>query len=129
MNVKTTLVAHLEWVEEADRATWWADSPEVAGFYAAAPTLAELQREAQAGLAWLLEDESLEIDWVADEDVPDWTAAHVTLRPDLPAMGSRGNAPQSLSGPRSCQTFILTPRPASWRVVRLTPGNNFTLTV
>jgi len=46
MNVE--LIIHLE--ADGAEAVWWAESPDVAGFSAAAPTLAELRQMAVEGI-------------------------------------------------------------------------------
>lgn len=127
MTVKKTLVAHYEWVEDAAHGTWWADSPEVPGFYAAAPSLGQLQREAEEALRWSAEDDDLEVDWTTEEDVPEWAAAHVILQPGLVEASSAGSSSHRRSDTH--QTFLL---PGSKLVVRLrsqAPSGNYTLEV
>lgn len=69
MGVDITLVAHFEWLEDAQEPSWWADSPDDPGFFAAAPSLGALQREAEAAIRWAHDDEELTIAWDYD-DVP-----------------------------------------------------------
>lgn len=48
----TELTIHLESVD--DEVVWWADSPDVPGFSAAAPSLVELRERASAALEEIL---------------------------------------------------------------------------
>ncbi|HUF33263.1 MAG TPA: hypothetical protein VMN58_08675 [Acidimicrobiales bacterium] len=64
-----TLVARFEWVDDAQEPSWWADSPQDPGFYAAASSLGALQREAEDAIRWAHEEEDLSITWDFD-DVP-----------------------------------------------------------
>lgn len=41
--------------------TWWADSADLPGFTAAAPTLTELREEVAAGVAFELDDEPVRV--------------------------------------------------------------------
>lgn len=74
MGVDVTLVARFEWLEEAQQPSWWADSPDDPGFFAAAPSLGALQREAEAAIRWAHDDEDVTVAWEYD-DVPALVAA------------------------------------------------------
>lgn len=125
MTVQVSLVAHFEWIEDVGHATWWADSPDVLGFYAAAPSLGELQREAPEALRWSMESEDVEVEWTTEDDVPEWAATHVAIHPEgLAHLYSSG------AGPRTHQMFILLlGRSALGGVVPTSGSHNFSLLV
>ena len=124
MNMQVTLVAHFEWVEEAGQATWWADSPDAPGFYAAAPSFGELQREAPEALLWSLEASDVEVEWAAEDDVPEWAATHVALSGEGVA-----RVYSSGVGPHSRQTVLLFGPVTPWRIAREDDEHNFSLLV
>lgn len=95
--VHVAAVAHFEWIDDAEVGTWWADSPDAPGFYGAAASLGELQREVPEALAWALDVDpaELEVEWTTEDDVPRWAATHVSLHPEGLAhlVGTGAHAP------------------------------------
>jgi hypothetical protein len=76
-----TIVAHLDWDEDAHEHCWWAESDDVPGFTAVYPSLGELQREAENAVSTMLcqAGEPVEIRWTTTDDVPSWAAVHISL--------------------------------------------------
>jgi predicted RNase H-like HicB family nuclease len=86
MGTMTELIIHLE--GGGGEVVWWSDSPDVPGFSAAAPSLAELRARATAALEEILGApvqlvERLEGELVERRDVGHWDArvAHTDLVP------------------------------------------------
>jgi predicted RNase H-like HicB family nuclease len=71
------LVIH---IEAADgEAVWWAESPDVPGFSAAAPTLADLRDRATAALAELRDDPVEVVERLVGEERGDVRVAKAEL--------------------------------------------------
>lgn len=71
------LVIHIEAAN--GEAVWWAESPEVPGFSAAAPTLAELRTRATAALAELRDDPVEIVERLVGEERGDVRVAETEL--------------------------------------------------
>lgn len=95
--MKITLVARYEWLDDLQSPSWGgADSLQVPGFFAAAASLGELQREAGSALRWAHEGEDLEVTW-GYRDIPLGAAAAISHLVTLATTGMLSSGQQIVS--------------------------------
>jgi predicted RNase H-like HicB family nuclease len=73
---RVTLKVHYEMSGPLEP-TWWAESPDIPGFSAVYPSLAELQRQAEDAVRFALEATEVELAWEPADDAPLWAAVHL----------------------------------------------------